>query len=365
MVDLLIVGAGPAGCIIAERAANEGRSVLLIDRRPHLAGNCHDSHHASGVLIHRYGPHYFRTNSESLVRYLSAFTEWIPAAYEVRASVGGDLYHFPINLTTLERFFGRELDAESAEHLLASERIPCESPANSEEYVLSRVGRRLFDAFYRGYTRKQWGRDASQLAPSVCGRIPVRLNRDCRYVDAAFQQMPAEGFTELFRRMTANRRIQIELGADYRDLRDVDRRATVWTGPIDEYFGHRFGPLPYRSLAFDFQAHDREYVQPCVQVNYPDESVPFTRAVEIKHVTGQRHEKTVVSVEYPRSSGEPYYPVPDPSSAALYAKYKALADATPSTFFVGRLAEYRYYNTDEVMLRALAAWEGEIRPSLY
>jgi UDP-galactopyranose mutase len=361
-VDLLVCGAGPAGCVVAERAARVlGWKVLVVDRRAHLAGNCHDSRHRSGVLVHNYGPHYFRTNDEALLKYLTRFTDWVPARYEVRSLVRGRLFPFPINLTTLEMFFGRELDAESARRLLEEKREHFPEPRNSEEFVLGRVGRELYEAFYLGYTLKQWDRHPRELGPSVCGRIPVRLDRDGRYVDHRFQVMPRDGFTALFRRMLRHRRIRVLLESDYRELRGLvrPRHATLYTGPVDEYFGHRLGRLPYRSLRFEHVAQRTDLVQPCVQINYPD-GRPYTRSVEVKHVTGQRHPCTVVTYETPAASGEPYYPVPAPESAALYARYRALAERETRrrrVYFCGRLAQYRYFNTDEVIAEALKCFE--------
>jgi UDP-galactopyranose mutase len=364
-VDLLVCGAGPVGCVVAERAASVlGWKVLVIDRRSHVAGNCYDSPHDNGVLIHRYGPHYFRTNDEALLRYLSRFTDWVPATYEVRSLVGGRLYPFPINLTTLEQFFGVSLDAAAAERLLASKRLPFPQPRNSEEFVLARVGRELYEAFYLHYTRKQWDLHPRDLEPGVCGRIPVRLNRDARYVDHRFQVMPRRGFTALFRRMLRHRKIRVLLECDFRELRPLvrPRQATLYTGPIDEYFDHRLGRLPYRSLRFEHVAHRTRFLQPCVQINYPND-FPYTRSVEIKHVTGQEHPETVVSCETPAAAGEPYYPVPAPANTALYRRYQQLAAEETrrrGVYFCGRLAQYRYFNTDEVIGEALQCFE-EIR----
>jgi len=360
--DLLVVGAGPSGCVVAERAAELlGLEVLVIDRRQHLAGNCFDRLHSSGVLIHEYGPHYFRTGSASLVAYLSRFTDWLAADYRVVCEWRGEHYPFPINLTTLEKFFGRELTPSSAAALLKAKALPIAAPANSEEYVLSRVGRELYEAFYLDYTIKQWGRHPRELDPSVCGRIPVRLDRDHRYSDAAFQRMPARGYTEMFRRMLDHPRIQVRLGTDFDDLRrsQPPPRATVYCGPLDEYFDHRFGRLPWRSLHFEHVARDVEFSQPCVQINFPDRRA-HTRTVEIKHVTGQRHPATVVTFEYPRAEGEPYYPVPGPESRALYERYRELAqreERERNVYFTGRMATYRYMNSDEAMLLALETFE--------
>lgn len=361
-IDLLVAGAGPAGCTIAERAATVlGWRVLVIDRREHLAGNCHDSRQPNGVLVHNYGPHYFRTSDESLLAYLSRFTDWLPARYEVKSLVRGKLHPFPINLDTLEQFFGRTLDADSAQRLLDRVRVPIAEPQNSEEFVLSRVGRELYEAFYLHYTRKQWGLHPRELAANVCGRIPVRLDRDPRYVGHRFQVMPKQGFNALFRRMIRHRNIRVLLGCDFEEVRRliVPRRATLYTGPIDEYFENRLGKLPYRSLKFEFVPFAQRFRQPCVQINYPDKR-PCTRSVEIKHVTGQEHPETVVSYETPSGSGEPYYPVPTAASSQLYERYRALADEETRrrrVFFCGRLAQYRYFNTDEVITEALQCFQ--------
>ncbi|MEO8275036.1 MAG: UDP-galactopyranose mutase [Thermoanaerobaculia bacterium] len=360
--DLLVVGAGPSGCVIAERAAEElGLSVLVIDRRQHIAGNCFDRVDGNGLLRHEYGPHYFRTDDAPLVAYLSRFTGWIPGNYRVKCLVRGELYPFPINLTTLEKFFHRELTETSARALLQrlAEKIP--HPANSEEFVLSRIGRELYEAFYLGYTEKQWGRPPRELDASVCGRIPVRFDRDDRYADAPIQQMPAAGYTAMFRAMLDHPRIEIRLGVDYRELRQavVPRLATAYCGPLDEYFENRLGPLPWRSLRFEHRALDVEYAQPCVQINYPGDE-PFTRTVEIKHVTAQRAPTTVVTYEYPAADGEPFYPVPAPESAARFALYRELAEREErerQVYFTGRLASYRYINTDQAMLQALSTFD--------
>jgi UDP-galactopyranose mutase len=362
-VDLLVCGAGPAGCVVAERAARVlGWKVLVVDRRDHVAGNCHDCFHPTGVLVHRYGPHYFRTNDDDLLAYLSRFTDWVPAHYEVRSLVRGRLMPFPINLTTLEMFFGKSLDAESARRLLDRLRAPIDEPGNSEELVLGKIGRELYEAFYRGYTLKQWGRPAAELDAGVCGRIPVRLDRDARYVGHRHQVMPRRGFTALFARMLRHRRIRVLPGCDFREVRDLirPRQATLYTGPIDEYFDHRLGRLPYRSLRFEFVPFERPFVQPCVQINYPNDFA-FTRSVEIKHVTAQQHAGTVVSLETPSAEGEPYYPIPAPASRELYQRYQRLAEAETArrrVWFCGRLAQYRYFNTDEVIQEALRCFQA-------
>ncbi len=357
--NAVIIGAGPVGCVIAERLATQlNWKILLVDKRSHIAGNCFDTTHESGVMIHRYGPHYFRTNKQELLDYLSAFTEWIPGNYIVKSSVNDTLYPFPINLLTLRKFFDKpDLTAEEAAELLESKREKIDTPANSEEFVLSRVGRDMYEAFYLGYTLKQWSTHPRDLDPSVCGRIPVRLNTDERYVDHQFQVTPSAGFTEMFKNMITHDNIDVMLNTDYDDIKAQIKPAKVlvYTGSLDEYFDFQYGKLPWRSLHFDFKEENTELVQPCVQINYPNEH-DYTRTVEIKHVTGQQHPKTVISYEYPRAEGDPYYPIPRDVNAELYNKYKILADketADNHVYFCGRLAEYKYFNTDEVIERAL------------
>jgi len=361
--DVVIAGAGPVGCILAERMARIlDWKVLLIDKRDHVAGNCYDKIHESGLMIHRYGPHYFRTNSEALIHYLSEFTEWIPGNYIVKSNTRGELFPFPINLTTLGQFFHiPDLDAEGAARLLEEKREHIEQPANSEEFVLSRVGREMYEAFYLGYTLKQWSIHPRDLAPSVCGRIPIRLNTDNRYVDHKFQLTPAAGFTEMFRKMIDHPNIELRLGTDYNDIRNeiVPAQVTVYTGPVDEYFHHRLGKLPWRSLEFDFREEPVAFAQSCVQINYPNDH-DYTRTVEIKHVTGQKHPHTVISYEYPKAEGDPYYPIPRDENQALYEQYRELAQQETmenKVYFCGRLAEYKYFNTDEVMESALRMFE--------
>lgn len=361
--DVIIAGAGPVGCLMAERFATDlNWKVLLLDKRNHVAGNCFDTYHESGLMIHRYGPHYFRSNNKALIEYLTQFTEWIPGNYIVKSSTNGELYPFPINLLTLGQFFKiADLDAETAQNLLEEKRAKIDQPANSEEFVLSRVGKEMYEAFYLGYTLKQWSIHPRDLAPSVCGRIPVRLNKDERYVDHEYQLTPAKGFTAMFQKMVDHPNIDLQLETNYDEVKHKIKatKATIYTGPIDEYFDCQLGKLPWRSLEFNFVEKDLEFEQPCVQINYPNEH-DYTRTVEIKHVTGQVHPKTVISYEYPKAEGDPYYPIPMEKNQQLYLQYKKLAEqetADHNVFFCGRLAEYKYYNTDEVLELALRTFE--------
>ena len=369
--DYLVVGAGFAGSVIAERlAAGLGRSVLVCDRRDHVGGNAYDHRDAAGILVHKYGPHIFHTNSPEIFRYLSRFTAWRDYEHRVLASVGGELLPIPINLDTINRLYGLNLSEEEMPAFLAARAEPILEPRTSEEVVLSRVGRDLYEKFFRNYTRKQWGIDPSQLDAQVTARIPVRTNRDDRYFTDRFQAMPKQGFTRMFENMLDHTNIDLALAADYRELRDeVEFGELIYSGPVDEFFNYRFGKLPYRSLQFEHRTLDQEWLQPVAVVNYPNEHL-YTRITEFKHLTGQTHRKTSIVYEYPRAEGDPYYPVPRPENAAIYARYRALAQDCPNVRFVGRLGTYRYYNMDQVVGQALtvarkiAAQEGERSESI-
>lgn len=359
--DYLIVGAGFAGAVLAERLASQlDASCLVIDRRSHIGGNAYDRCDADGVLIHPYGPHYFRTNSDRIVSYLSQFTEWRPVEYKVLSWTHGQYWQFPINLNTFEQLIGRPSSTEEMQDTLAKWRVPIDNPRNSEELILSQVGERLYNMFFRNYTRKQWRRDPKDLDPSVCGRIPIRTNRDDRFLSEKFQALPAKGFTAMFERMLAHPRIEVRLNTNYREARtQVRYKHLIFTGPIDEYYDHCFGPLPYRSLRFEPETLQQEFFQPAMQVNYPNDH-DFTRIVEIKHATGQQHPFTTIIREYPADyypGVEPYYPIPAPDARALYEQYAALAEQEKNVSFVGRLATYRYYNMDQVVGMALAEFE--------
>lgn len=361
--DLVICGAGPAGCTIAERASNQyGLKVLIVDKRNHIGGNCHDYYHPSGVLIHKYGPHYFRTNNKGLFDYLSKFTDWLPGDYVVKSYSRGELFNFPINIRTLEDFFNCQLSVQKAKELIENLREKIVYPQNSEELVLSKVGRELYEAFYLGYTLKQWERHPKDLDTSVCGRIPVRFNKDCRYSDYKYQVTPSQGFTAMFQNMINSPLISVMLQTDYKDIKPFINPliATVYTGPIDEYFDYKLGKLPWRSLDFELKEFPQEYKQDCVQINYPND-FDYTRTVEIKHVTKQKSWNTVISYEYSKSFGDPYYPIPEAKSTDLYNQYEELAsmeEVKNNVFFVGRLAKYRYYNTDQVIEEAIKTFNS-------
>ncbi|WP_240002357.1 UDP-galactopyranose mutase [Oleisolibacter albus] len=356
--DYLIVGAGFAGSVLAERLASQlGKRVLIIDKRPHIAGNAYDCHDGAGLLIHRYGPHIFHTNSTQVAEYLSRFTEWRPYQHRVLAKVRDQLVPIPINLTTLNRLYGLELDEAGAARFLAERAEAVPSIRTSEDVVVSQVGRELYETFFRGYTRKQWGVDPAALDKAVTARVPTRTNTDDRYFTDSFQNMPKHGYTRMFERMLDHPNIKIMLNTDFAEIRnEVQYEKLIYSGPIDEFFDYRFGKLPYRSLTFRHETLEREWLQPVAVVNYPAEDVSHTRITEYKHLTGQQNPRTSITYEFPSAEGDPYYPVPRAENAELYRRYQALADATPNVTFVGRLGTYRYYNMDQVVAQALSVF---------
>src|SRR5215203_1404735 len=272
MFDYLIVGAGFAGSVLAERLATQSnKKVLIIDKREHIGGNAFDYHNDDGILIHKYGPHIFHTNSKEVFEYLSQFTDWRPYQHRVLASVDGQLLPIPINLNTINRMYGTDFTSFQLEEFFRSVAEPCARIRTSEDVIVSRVGRELYEKFFRNYTRKQWGLDPSELDATVTARVPVRTNRDDRYFTDTYQVMPLRGYTRLFERMLAHPNIKVMVNADYRELRDmIPHRDVVFTGPIDEYFEFRFGKLPYRSLEFKFETHNVPVWQEGPVINYPN-----------------------------------------------------------------------------------------------
>jgi UDP-galactopyranose mutase len=353
---ILVVGAGFSGSVMARQLAEAGRRVMLIDKRSHIAGNAYDEADPEGILVHRYGPHIFHTNGERIFEYLSRFTEWRPYEHRVRGIVDDVLYPFPINQDTVNQLYGLDLDEAGIAAFFERVREPREPVLTSEDVVLNSVGRDLYEKFFLNYTRKQWGLDPSQLKAGVAARIPVRTNTDDRYFTDTFQAMPRDGYTSMFRNLLDHPNIKVELGVDFAEVRSrVRYRHLVYTGPIDAYYDHRFGALPYRSLRFEHEhLPDTRQFQPVGTVNYPNDH-EFTRITEFKHLTGQEHSGTSIVREYPQAEGEPYYPVPRTENELLFKRYEGLALAERDVTFVGRLAQYRYYNMDQVVGAALAA----------
>ena len=342
MNDYLIVGAGFAGSVHAERLARDaGKKVLIVDKRPHIAGNAYDRYDDAGLLIHTYGPHIFHTNSREVFEYLSRFTGWRRYEHRVLASIDGQLLPMPINLDTVNRMYNLNLRSDELDAWFATVAEKRDRILTSEDVVVAKVGRELYEKFFRNYTRKQWDLDPSELDASVTARVPTRTNRDDRYFTDAYQAMPQHGYTRMFENMLDHPNISILLKADYRDVvTSLPHKEMIYSGPVDAYFDHRFGKLPYRSLEFRFETVDHEWHQTVGTVNYPNDNL-YTRITEFKHLTGQRNQRSSLVYEYPRADGDPYYPVPRAENAALYKQYQALADATPGVHFVGRLATYK------------------------
>jgi len=366
MFDYLIVGAGFAGSVLAERLASQfGKKVLIIDTRSHIGGNAYDHYDNSGILVHKYGPHIFHTNSRNVFEYLSQFTEWRPYEHRVLASVDGQCVPIPINLDTINKLYGLNLTSFQLEEFFASVAEPKDYIRTSEDVVVSKVGRELYEKFFRNYTRKQWDIDPSELDKSVTARVPTRTNRDDRYFTDSYQAMPLHGYTRMFEKMLSHPNIKIMLNTDYREIASViPYREMIYTGPVDGFFDYRYGKLPYRSLEFKHETINAPIHQPAPVINYPNEHL-YTRVTEFKYLTGQEHSKTSIVYEYPRAEGDPYYPVPRPENAEIYKQYKALADATPGVHFVGRLATYKYYNMDQVVAQALTLYNQlSTKPSI-
>jgi UDP-galactopyranose mutase len=362
--DYLIVGAGFAGSVLAERlAAGSDKKVLICDKRPHIGGNAYDHYNDAGILVHKYGPHIFHTNSREVFEYLSRFTEWRPYQHRVRASVDGQIVPMPINLDTINSLYGLSLTSFEIEDFFKKVAEPVAQIRTSEHAVISKVGRELYEKFFRNYTRKQWGLDPSELDASVTSRVPTRTNRDDRYFTDTYQAMPVHGFTRLFENLLDHPNIKIMLNCDYREIdKEIPFRQMIYTGPVDTYFDYCYGKLPYRSLEFKHETHDTRVYQCAPVINYPNEHL-YTRVTEFKYLTGQEHARTSIVYEFPKPEGDAYYPVPRPENAELYAKYRALADATSGVRFVGRLATYKYYNMDQIVAQALTLYARMISVS--
>lgn len=362
MFDYLVVGAGFAGSVIAERLASQaGKKILIIDKRDHIGGNAYDYFNNDGILIHKYGPHIFHTNSKEVFEYLGQFTPWRPYEHKVLGSVDGQLVPIPINLNTINQLYGLNLNSSELEDFFASKAEKVPAVKTSEDVVVSKVGRELYEKFFRGYTRKMWDLDPSELDASVTARVPTRTNKDDRYFTDTYQAMPLYGYSHMFRNMLSHGNIKIMLNTDYKEIIDfIPHKNLIFTGPVDEYFDYCYGKLPYRSLEFKFETIDREVFQSTGTINYPNGQL-YTRITDFKYLTGQVHPKTAIVYEFPKEKGDPYYPVPRPENAELYRKYQQLAASMTNTYFVGRLATYKYYNMDQVVAQSLTLFKKLIK----
>ncbi len=352
--DFLIVGAGFAGAVVAERLASQlNKKILLVEKRGHIGGNAYDYYDDTGILIHKYGPHIFHTNYKEVWDYLSQFTKWNGYVHRVLVYVDGKKVPLPINLTTINVLLEKNFSPHEFKEYLKSVRIKINKINNARDMVVSKIGEYLYEKIFKNYTFKQWGVYPEALLPEVTKRIPVRFNNDDRYFDDKYQGLPLDGYTELFKRILSHKNITIVLNVDYKDIIDtVKFDKLIYTGPIDYFFDYKYGKLPYRSLRFEFETFDMEFFQEVAVVNYPND-YNFTRITEFKHMTFQKHPSTTIMKEYPCSDGEPYYPMLSEEGISTYRKYQREARKLRSVYFLGRLAEYRYYNMDQVVKKAL------------
>lgn len=368
-VDLLIVGAGPYGSVIARQATDAGLKCIVIDARPHVAGNCH-TERKEGIDIHRYGPHIFHTDDEEVWAYVNRFTSFVPFIYSPIAVFKGQAYNLPFNMNTFVKLFGTH-DVKHAMRRLEEERAEIQrAPRNLEEQAIKLVGRTVYETLIKGYTEKQWGRSCSDLPAFIIKRLPVRYTFDNNYFDDRYQGIPEDGYTALFSAMLEG--IDVRLGVQYRDFAQVvSAKKTVYTGMIDEFFDYRFGRLEYRSLKFRDVWLDEPNAMGAAAFNHTDAMTPFTRVVEHKHFNRFRHsDRTVVTYEYPveyegKPGETPYYPIGMEHNRALHQKYVELAEKDPSVVFGGRLGDYRYYDMDDTIRMALNKAEqliAELRP---
>lgn len=371
--DALVIGAGFAGAVTARKLAEEGnRRVLVLERRDHIGGNAYDCKDDAGILIHRYGPHIFHTNDKAVYDYLSRFTPWLDYQHRVVANVHGCLMPVPFNLDSLEIAFGERAPA-LAEKLIAAygaeSKVTILDLRQNTDPELKEIADYVYENVFVNYTMKQWGTTPEQIDPNTTARVPVFLSRDDRYFQDAYQGMPANGYTSLFTRLLDHPNITVELNCDAISRLSFSEEGVkldgelvpgpvVYTGAVDELFGGRFGALPYRTLEFQFETHAVEWYQTRGTVNYTVDQ-PYTRITEFKHMTGQTDKQTTIVKEFSKAytgaPGEiPYYAIINPENTALYEKYKALADGVPGLHLLGRLAEYKYYNMDAIVARALA-----------
>lgn len=356
--DYVIVGAGLAGCTMAHLLATEDKKILIIDYRRHIAGNIYDCYNNDGILIHNYGAHLFHTKSKRVWSFLSQFTEWNYYVHKVLAYVDGQNLPFPINISTVNNMFGTNFNSESLQHFFNSNKIHVKDIKNSEEQIISQVGTIIYEKFFKNYTKKQWGVYPSELDRSVTQRIPIRFNMDNRYFTDPYQGIPKNGYTKMVENMINHSNIKVMLNTSFEEIeKSIDYQQLIYTGPIDRYFNYKHGRLPYRSLKFEHSTLDTEKFQEAMVVNYPND-YDFTRIIEFKHCTGQKHHRTTICMEYPSNDGEPYYPVPNNENHVLYKKYQSEADKLKNVIFIGRLAEYKYFDMDMVVSRALILFDN-------
>lgn len=351
-VDFLIVGAGFAGCTVAERIATQlDKKVLLVEKRSHIGGNTYDYYNEDGIFIQKYGPHIFHTNTKEVWDYLCQFTQWNGYVHRVLAKVDGKEVYLPISIATMEALYGQGFDYQE---YFEQHRVKLDSIDNSKDVIISQVGEELYDLFFKNYTKKQWGVYPDELDAQVTKRLAVRYNRDTRYFTDPYQGIPKYGYTKMFEKMLEHKNIHpLLLNTDFKEIiHSVKFDQLIYTGPIDYYFDYLHGELPYRSLDFKFETLDIEKYQNAGVVNYPNDH-DYTRITEYKQFYLQKHHKTTICYEFPMATGDPYYPIPKPECQDIYQRYKKEADKLKSVYFVGRLAQYKYLNMDQVVDEAI------------
>jgi UDP-galactopyranose mutase len=362
--DIIIIGVGISGATLAELYASSGKRVLVVEKRDHIGGNCYDHENEDGILVSEYGAHLFHTNHQDVWEYVNRFSEWCPYEHRVLSSVDGKLVPVPVNIDTVNALFDTSIETEQEmQKWLEENTEKIENPKNSEESALRRVGKALYEKMFENYTKKQWDMWPNELEASVMDRIPVRTNHDDRYFSDTYQALPKEGYAKMFERMLDHPNITVRLGTTYEDIKnDISGfEKLFFTGPIDQFFDYKFGEkLQYRSLRFEWETHDKEIYQNNSVINYPSLDIPYTRIIEYKHFTGQKHPKTVISREYSSWEGEPYYPVPSERNRRIYAKYQSEAEKLEKEgiYFVGRLANYKYFNMDQAFKNALDLFDS-------
>ena len=353
MANVLVVGAGISGCVAARMLAEKGYEVLLVDRRNHVGGNAYDAKNAAGITIQMHGPHIFHAKDAKVWDFLSRFTGWRYYQHRAMAYVEGRHVPVPINIDTVNQLYGLFHDAESIGRFFEANRAPIDKPRSLREAVIGRIGEDLYDLLFRNYTKKLWGVDGDALPASLAGRQSARLNRDDRCYAEPYQGIPEHGFAAMFAAMLDHPGIEVRLNCPYRELPDDCKRlSTIYTGCIDEYFGHRFGRLPYRSLRFFYKTYDYEWHQPVATVNFPND-YEFVRATEFKHWTRETSKQTTVVYEHPRDEGEPYYPLPTLDARELYQKYAEAAKALKGIHFVGPFGSYRNMDMNHAALETM------------
>lgn len=354
MFDFLIVGSGLAGSVCAEQLANAGNEVVIIDKRNHIAGNTYDFTDTNNLLVHKYGPHIFHTDDKVVYKYLSNFTDWHSYEHRVLSYVDGKYLPFPISRITINKLYNKNFDINGFKLFIKNQRVELDKIGTGKDYIISQVGYELYEKFFKNYTKKQWDLYPDEIDSSILSRIPIRWNDDTRYFTDKYQGIPKDGYTSMVKNILDNKNIHIELEKDFFSYKKTDEcKYIIYTGPIDKYFNNTYGKLNYRSIHFEHRKlGNNKFFQKVGTVNYPNDFA-YTRITEFKHLTGQKSEKTSIVYEFPTRDGDPYYPVINNKNITINKKYNQLKEKQNNTFFIGRLAQYKYLNMDQVVREAL------------